>query len=51
MWQRLEMPLHYLQIRLFASIWLLQFLQKRGVGESLTGNQALSPAQDLRMNF
>ena len=37
--------------RLFASVWPLQFLQKRGAGESLTGNQALPPAQDLRMNF
>jgi hypothetical protein len=27
--------------RLFASVWPLQFLQKQGVGESLTGNQAL----------
>jgi len=39
------------RLRLFASVWPLQFLQKQGVGESLAGNQALSLAQDLRMNF
>lgn len=34
-----------------ASVWPLQFLQKRGVVESLTDNQALWHAQELRMNF
>lgn len=37
--------------RRFASRWPMQFLQKRGEVENLAGNQALSPAQDLRMNF
>ena len=37
--------------RRFASLCPTQFLQKRGVVENLAGNQVLSPAQDLRMNF
>jgi hypothetical protein len=32
-------------------VWPLQFSQKRGVAERLTGHQALGHAQDVRMNI
>jgi hypothetical protein len=40
-WQQLEILLHYLQIDALRTRVALQFLQKRGVVERLTGNQAL----------
>ena len=49
MWQLLEIPLHYLQIDALPSVWPLQFLQKQGVAERLTGNQALRHAQELQI--
>jgi hypothetical protein len=36
---------------LFAGAWPLQFLQKRDVVESLTENQALGYALELRVNI
>jgi len=37
--------------RLFASVWHLQFLQKRGVVERMTSDQALWYTHDVRMNY
>ncbi len=49
MWQLLEIPLHYLQIDALRKRVPLQFLQKQGMVERLTGNQALRHAQELQI--
>ncbi len=35
-WQLLKIPLHYLQIEAFRTVWPLQFLQQRDAIERLT---------------
>lgn len=49
--QLLEILLHYLQIDAFRMLRSLQFLQKGGAIESLTGNYTLSHAQYLQVHI